>query len=70
MTITAIRVVRADGNAMAHLFGSDSWVNQGLAARCFWQISLLLQTMTKHRRVRAAEMFGYKFLLASSLGIA
>jgi hypothetical protein len=70
MTITAIRVVRADRNAMAHHSGSDSWVNQGLAARCFCQISLLLQTMTKHPRVRAAEMFGYKFLLASSLGIA
>jgi hypothetical protein len=30
----------------------------------------LLQMMTKHGLARAAEMFGYKFPLASSLGIA
>ena len=69
MTKTAVRVARADTKDMANLFGSDKCVNLGLAARCFWQISLLLQTMTKHGLARATEMFGYKFLLASSLGI-
>src|ERR1700722_10061532 len=47
ITITAVRAARADMKCMARLFGSDSEVNLGLEARCFREISLLLQRMTK-----------------------
>jgi hypothetical protein len=70
ITKTAVRVGRVDTKFMRASWVQTVTSTSGLAARCFWQISLLLQTMTKHGLARAAEMFGYKFLLASSLGIA
>jgi hypothetical protein len=70
ITNIAVRVVRVDTNAIANLFGSDSYVNLWVSRAVFLANILIVAEDDKTSVGRAAEMFGYKFLLASFLGIA
>jgi hypothetical protein len=55
---------------MAHLLVQTVCVNLSISRAVFLANILIVADDDKTRGARGAEMFGYKFLLASSLGIA
>ena len=55
---------------MAHLLVQTVCVNLSISRAVFLANIFIVADDDKTRGARGAEMFGYKFLLASSLGIA